>query len=236
MPPASVKKGSAKKKQRVNISECALNNWTEIARVDRYVVIYPGTQMICGGCYSSVEDMSQHVNKASCCAVYLALRHVKVAYHENVIAHMPNVDVENPPPLPFEDAIVSVMLQDEACILNAKDILAMPATWNPTVNFYNSATTGQYGHILAENLCNRSFVTIYQDYLNRNRQYQNFGVPDIWTEAVNSANTVRALPSWLTRYWNYFAKKFAEESEDEEGGAQQEPRSLPQPRLLSQSP
>jgi len=208
MSPPSIKKGSARKKQRVNAFDCDPGHWDEIIKTDRYVVLYPGTQLVCGCCYSVVEDISQHVNKASCCAVYLALRHLKVSYQDNVINYMLDVDVDNPPPLPFDDGIVSVMLQDETCILNAKDILAMPKQWNPRDKFTNTTTSGHYGHTLCAELLAFSFMEIYEAYLANHTEYADIAVPDVQSMSVKKATNVQGYPLWMKRYWDNFMNKF----------------------------
>ena len=212
MPPPSIKKGSARKKQRVSLIDCQPNHWEEVIKVDRYVVMYPGTQLICGCCFSTVEDMSQHINKASCCAIYLALRHVKVAYQDNV-APLLMEDLDNSCSTPFEDSIVSLMLVDDDCPLNAKDILAMPTNWKPNEKFFNSDATSRWGHTLAAGLLTKSFMDIYQDYVNKNTEYQDLAVPDLQSLAVHS--TAQAYPILLKKYWKHFIDKAIKEEVEE---------------------
>ena len=128
--------------------------------------------------------MSQHTNKKSGCALYLARQHVLFCHQENTYdGFEPDI------------VVISNMILDVTCPVTARDIVAQPTTWDPTQNFQND---GSHGHTVSDDLTQTNFHQLYQDYVNNHAHLQNIQIPDAVSMATETANTVQGLPRALT--------------------------------------
>ena len=155
MAPQDVKKGAHSKKMRFTANLDADEDiWNNAIDPSNYVLVNPGTQLVCESCFSKVEDIAQHSSKRSACSLHMANRHLTFCYEENTITSF------RP-----KTAIVSAMVLDKDCPLTARDIVAQPSNWNPTTNFKN---VNHLGHTVTEALTTTSFQALYDGYLADN--------------------------------------------------------------------
>lgn len=174
--------------------------WDNSVQTTNYVLVNPGTQLVCECCFSKVEDIVQHTSKKAACSLFVASRHLFWCYQENAFSDF------RPSP-----AVVSTMCLDEICPLTARDIVAQPVDWDPTKNF---ASTRYMGHTVNNDLANTSFQQLYNDYLIAHPDLhddKNICV-DIVTEACEKASSVNNLQMWMEcRFDSYFQRRVEEE-------------------------
>lgn len=198
MAPVDVKKGSPAKKQRLSLGDADDHVWTNPLEPTNYALIYPDTQLVCGGCFSKVEDICQHVSKRAACALYLAIRHLLYCYQANCMSGF------RPNPV-----VVGAMCLDKDCPLSARDLIAQPNEWDPRENFVGGLRNG---HTVNVELATTSFHTLYTDYLTTNPQMDDARriCQDITTVACHKATSVSNLPRWMqTSYDAYYNARVA---------------------------
>lgn len=193
MAPQPVKSGSPRKKQRVksgdNVHESKFSNHVS---KEEYVLCNPRTQLVCQCCFSQVADITQHTQKAGGCALFVACNHVMHCFQENGDGFVPDA------------TIVSVMLQDKECEVNALDILHQSDSWDPSKKF-EAAEHGEYGYTVATDLLTKNFKDLYDAYVQKYpRLIVNGDFKDILHLATQKATSVKNLNPSINKMWTQY--------------------------------
>lgn len=158
---------------------------------DKYVMIYPNTQTVCGCCFSKIDDIAAHTKSNSCCALWLCNRMIMYGF-ANIDDGQPGHNFH------VEPTVVSTMLEDPNCPVNIIDITSQPPDWNPAMPFSGER---RRNHLCDNALVGKSFQEFYEKYVEDN-QRMRMNVPDVVHEAATLVNNYNNYPSQLQTTWN----------------------------------
>ena len=195
MAPHDVKKGNAEERERLKCGEDASSYvWDKRVDQNSYALVGVSTKLVCRYCFAFTEDMVQHTNKASGCALFLAIKHLKYCYVENYMGDddLPDFDV------------CATILRDPKIPVKPKDIVGQLPDWNPASAFKSNLDANGFplhGHTVASVLTNTNFHQVYKNYLATHQELDGLPtIPDVVTEAANKATGIHNFPLWLQKY------------------------------------
>ena len=200
MAPHPPMKGTAEERGRIkNGLDAHTTLWNNHVQFAGYVLAEPGSQLVCKYCFSTTDDIAQHTNKQSACAMYMGIKHLKYCYQENSFGDPPNFDV------------CAAMLRDTTCPVNPRDIIIQGHTWDPTTNFTNNGEH-RYGHTCDAVLTATSFQTLYEDYCTAHTEFDGCGeIPDLFSKAAEKATGIHNFPLILKRLHKNSCERYVRE-------------------------
>ena len=210
MPPFKAGKATGTARDRFTSGQNAGSHiWDVSLQTTNQVVIYPDTEIVCGCCFMAINDISQHVNKASGCANYLGAQYCCYLCQENGDNGMDGlIDTDDEAEVfrPRMD-VIACMLNDDSCPVNARDIIQQDKKWSPLTNFQNNQ---KHGHTVSNELTENSFKYFYDQYLDKNEHLKVCQVPDIVSKAMKRASSVLKYPRFLKNFYDWSIKKSVE--------------------------